>query len=212
MNVYADKSQDDTKKSIANNSSKRQKGGESAFQFAESRSEAVLQERLQKLASNSRQVKQLEVLQEIANSALQVNQLSVYHHMANNGSKDQIIQRRPTLPTQIEDHEFVALLTNGTLQPTRATIRDERRRSDGTPQLLTMLEYDYQGARVFVHIHTAEGTHFGHINIAGGNRLGITSGQAVVLLRIAQESGINTNYSGAGGVQDWERGEYGHES
>jgi hypothetical protein len=193
MNTHADKTSENKSQAVANSLSKQQCNSESAFHFVGNRPVAIAQRKLQEMANNSPRVAQLKALQE----------------MANNASK--VIQRRPTLPTQIEDHEFVALLTSGRIVPISANIRDERSRRDGTPQLLTMLEYAYQDLRVYVHIHTAEGTYFGHINIDGGGRLPITSGQAAVILRIAQESGIPTRYSGAGGNQDWELGELGHE-
>ena len=194
MNTHADKAHENKDQAVANGLFKQQSNNESAFQLVDNRTEAIAQRKLQEAIDNSPRVQQLKSYQEMANSA------------------SNVIQRRPTLPIQIEDHEFVALLTSGRIDPISANIRDERTRRDGTPQLLTMLEYAYQGLRVYVHIHTAEGTYFGHIDIAGGGRLPISSGQSAVILRRAQEAGIPTNYSGAGGKQDWERGELNHEN
>lgn len=67
MNTYADKAQENKSQSVSAADSQMQNGGKSTFQFADNRPEAVTQRKLQELANNSPQIRQLGVFQEIAN-------------------------------------------------------------------------------------------------------------------------------------------------
>lgn len=67
MNTYADKTQENKSNSV-NNLSKQQSKSESAFQFVDNRPEAIAQRKLQEIANNSPQVKQLKVIQDMANN------------------------------------------------------------------------------------------------------------------------------------------------
>lgn len=58
--------------SVANAVSQKKSEAESTFQFVDNRPEAVVQRKLQEMASNSPQVKQLRAFQEMANNSPQV--------------------------------------------------------------------------------------------------------------------------------------------
>jgi hypothetical protein len=74
MNTHADKTQEKKSQSVVNAVSQKQSGAESTFQFVDNRPEAVAQRKLQEMANNSTQVKQLKALQEMANNSPQVQQ------------------------------------------------------------------------------------------------------------------------------------------
>jgi hypothetical protein len=144
-------------------------------------------------------------------SSVQRNQQDVIKE-SNFKDKKDLIQRVPELAVGMTDKDYVAQLTTGAIMPIRAHLRDERSRADGTPQTLTMLRYPaIGGVNIYVHIHDAGvGQLFGHIDM-GGNRYSLESRESDLILQQAQASGIDTEYSDAGGAQDWERGEVGHE-
>jgi len=68
MNTHADKTQEDKSQSIANEVSQKRGGGESIFQFVDNPSEAVAQRKLQEVANNSPQAKQVAQLQAMADN------------------------------------------------------------------------------------------------------------------------------------------------
>ncbi|MEQ9290062.1 MAG: DUF4157 domain-containing protein [Cyclobacteriaceae bacterium] len=68
MNIHADKTQEKKKQSVANGLSQKQRGGESTFQFVDNRYAAVAQRKLQEMANNSPQAKQVAQLQAIADN------------------------------------------------------------------------------------------------------------------------------------------------
>lgn len=68
MNTHADKSQANKSQSVANENTQKQNGDEAALQFADSRPVALQMQRIQELANNSPQVKQLQSYQAMANS------------------------------------------------------------------------------------------------------------------------------------------------
>lgn len=71
MNTHADKTQRNKSQSVANEISQKQSGcGESTFQFADNRTEAVEQRKLQVMANNSSQAQQLGVFQKMENDSL----------------------------------------------------------------------------------------------------------------------------------------------
>lgn len=82
MHTPSDKSQQPQSQSIANELSEKKSSGGTANQFADNRPEAVAQRKLQEMANNSAQVRQLKGYQEMAdNSSLTNNivQLSGSH-------------------------------------------------------------------------------------------------------------------------------------
>ncbi len=68
MNTHAGKTQENKSQSGANDVSHKQSGGESTFLFADNRAEAIMQRKLQEMAENSLQVKQLMDFQQMANN------------------------------------------------------------------------------------------------------------------------------------------------
>lgn len=197
---YANKAQKHEHRSVAHAVNQTDSNSKSVSKFEDKRPETIQWRKAQKIATYHSQKDSLRFADNRPKKA--ISTLS-----ANESST---IQKRPILPIQEQDHELVALLTNGGLQPTNAKLKDERRREDGMPQTLTILTYSYQGQNVSVHIHAVIDKYIGHIDMNGGGRLDLTSGQSAVILRLAQESGIATEYNKRG--QDWERGEYGHSS
>jgi hypothetical protein len=67
MNTHADKTQEKTSQSAANAGSRKQGGQASTFQFVDNRPEAVAQRKLQDMANNSPQLKQVAQMQAVAN-------------------------------------------------------------------------------------------------------------------------------------------------
>ncbi|MCF6324414.1 MAG: hypothetical protein L3J89_08840 [Gammaproteobacteria bacterium] len=70
MNIHADAIQDNKSQSIANTVVQKQSGRESNFQFVDNRSEGLAQKKLQEVANNSPQVRQLKVVQGMANNQI----------------------------------------------------------------------------------------------------------------------------------------------
>ncbi len=66
MNTHADKAQKSRSRSVADNFSQVQSGGESPLQFVDRRPEASAHRKLQELGNNSPQVKQLQAAQAMA--------------------------------------------------------------------------------------------------------------------------------------------------
>jgi hypothetical protein len=67
MNTHADKTQENKSQSVSNETSQKKADVESTFQFVDKRPEAVAQLKLQEMANNSPQAKQLVQLQAMAN-------------------------------------------------------------------------------------------------------------------------------------------------
>lgn len=67
MNTHADKTQKNKSQEVASAVSQKQSSSESTFQLVDNRPEAAAQRRLQEMANNCHQVKQLKVFQEMAN-------------------------------------------------------------------------------------------------------------------------------------------------
>lgn len=97
MNTHVDKAQENKSQSVANGMSQMQSGGESAFQFVDNRPEAVAQRKLQEMANNSPQVKQLRAFQEIVDnySAQQQQPIQKKENKTINNSSNAVIQRTP---------------------------------------------------------------------------------------------------------------------
>lgn len=89
MNTHADKTQENKSQSVANETSQKQSGGASTFQFVDNRPEAVAQRKLQEMTNNSSQVSQLRAFQEMANKSPQAKQAAQLQVMANNHSAQQ---------------------------------------------------------------------------------------------------------------------------
>jgi hypothetical protein len=86
--THADKTQETQKKSVANEVSQRHNGEDSTFQFVDNRPEAIAQRKLQEIANNSPQVKQIAQLQAMAN---------------NYSAKQELIQRKMVFGNDTED-------------------------------------------------------------------------------------------------------------
>ena len=81
MNTHADKTQKNKSQSVANETSQKQSGGESTFQFVDNRPEVIAQKKLQ--------VTQLMALQDMANNSPQVEKAAQLQAMADNHSSQQ---------------------------------------------------------------------------------------------------------------------------
>ena len=68
MNTNSNKLRDNKSHSMANAGSQKQNRGKSAIQIIDNRSEAIVQNKLEEIANNSQQAKQLKVYQAIANN------------------------------------------------------------------------------------------------------------------------------------------------
>jgi len=84
MNIHADKTQKNKSQSVALGVSKNQSNRASAFQFVDNRPEAIVQIKLQAMANNSIQTKQLMAFQEIANRSPQAKKASQLQAIADN--------------------------------------------------------------------------------------------------------------------------------
>lgn len=84
MTTHADKSQENKSQSVADAVSQRKSGGKSVFQFVDNRSKTIAQRKLQELANESPQVRQLSAYQDMANNSLQAKQVAQLQAMANN--------------------------------------------------------------------------------------------------------------------------------
>lgn len=96
MNTHADKTQENKSHSVANWFSQKQSSGQSTFQFVDNRPEAIAQKKLQEVANNSLQVKQMKAFQEMANNRPQVKQAAQLQVLADNYSvlRQQPIQKK----------------------------------------------------------------------------------------------------------------------
>ena len=89
MNTHADETQENKSQTVTAEASQMQSGGESTFQFVDNRPEAVAQRKLQEMANNSTQVKQLRAFQDMANNSPQAKQTAQLQAMADNSSSQQ---------------------------------------------------------------------------------------------------------------------------
>ena len=89
MNTHADKTQENKSQSVSNETSQKQGGGESTFQFVDNRPEAIVQRKLQEMANNSSHVSQLRAFQEMPNNSTQAQKTAQLQSMADNHSTQQ---------------------------------------------------------------------------------------------------------------------------
>jgi GGDEF domain-containing protein len=89
MNTHADKTQENKNQSLANETSHKQNGSKSTFQFVDNRPEAIAQRKLQEITNNSPQAMQLRACQEMANNSPQAKQAAQLQTMADNHSSQQ---------------------------------------------------------------------------------------------------------------------------
>ncbi|HEX5554249.1 MAG TPA: hypothetical protein VFX43_13470, partial [Chitinophagaceae bacterium] len=89
MNIHADKTQANENKLVSNAVSQQHKEDESVFQFVDNRPEAIARRKLQEVARNSNQVKQLSAFQEMVNNNPRVKQAAQLQAWANNFTQDQ---------------------------------------------------------------------------------------------------------------------------
>lgn len=84
MNTHADKTQENKNQSLFNETSHKQNGSNSTFQFVDNRPEAIAQRKLQEMANNSQQVSQLKAFQGMANNDSQAKETVQLQAMADN--------------------------------------------------------------------------------------------------------------------------------
>jgi hypothetical protein len=90
MNTHADKTQENKSRTAANAVSQKQSGAESTFQFVDIRPEAIVQQKLQKMANNSPQAKKAAQLQSMANHNSAKQQQSAQETENNTGLPDNL--------------------------------------------------------------------------------------------------------------------------
>lgn len=88
MNIYADKTHKNTHQTVANTVSQKQSGGEPTSQFVDKRPETVAQRKLQEIANNSFQVKQLSYIHEMADSSPQTGVVQRVCYSIANGDNE----------------------------------------------------------------------------------------------------------------------------
>ena len=101
MNIHADKTQENKNRSVANEFSQKQSDGVSTFQFVDNRPEAIAQRKLQEVANNSAQVRQLIAFQGMANNSLQEKQPT---QLSRGGRITPIIQRNAVKDEEGENY------------------------------------------------------------------------------------------------------------
>jgi hypothetical protein len=89
MNTHADKTQENKSQSITSDTSQKQGSDKATFQFVDNRPEVVAQRKLQEMANNSQQVKQLMAFQDMANNSPQAKKAVQLQAMADNHSAQQ---------------------------------------------------------------------------------------------------------------------------
>ena len=89
MNTHADKIQENKSQSVSNETSQKQGGDKSTFQFVDNRPEAIAQRKLQEIANTSKQVSQLRAFQEMPNNSSQAQKTAQLQSMADNHSTQQ---------------------------------------------------------------------------------------------------------------------------
>jgi hypothetical protein len=92
METHADKSQENKSHVAAGISSQHLSNGESAFQFADNRPEAIAQRKMQEAINSSPQMQQLKAYQGIANNGPLADPLKAYHASSDNYTT-QTVQR-----------------------------------------------------------------------------------------------------------------------
>ncbi|MDO5971305.1 DUF4157 domain-containing protein [Flavivirga aquimarina] len=90
MNTYTEKIQENKRKSIINDASKKQADRVSNFQFIDNRTNTIFQQKLKKTTNNSSKTTQLRSFQDMANNSTQVKQTAQLQAMADNNSSQQL--------------------------------------------------------------------------------------------------------------------------
>ena len=122
MNTHADKTQENKSQSVSNETSQKQGGGESNFQFVDNRPEAVAQRKLQEMANNSPQVSQLMAFQDMADNHSAQQQQPIQQKENNTGLPDNLkmgmenlsgmslddvkVHRNSDKPAQLQAHAY----------------------------------------------------------------------------------------------------------
>ena len=122
MNTHADKTQENKSHSVANETSQMQSGSKSTFQFVDNRPEAIAQRKLQEMAINSPQAKQVAQLQAMANNHSAQQQQPVQKKENNTGLPDNLktgmenlsgmslddvkVHRSSDKPAQLQAHPY----------------------------------------------------------------------------------------------------------
>jgi hypothetical protein len=90
MNTHADKKHESKNQSVANEGSQKKDDEASTFQFSDNRSKATAQEKLQEMASNSPQAKQLSAFQKMADNYCAQQQYSIQRKQNKTGLPDNL--------------------------------------------------------------------------------------------------------------------------
>lgn len=108
MNIHVDKTENNKSHAVANAVSQKQNGGESSFQFADNRPEAIAQRKLQEMANNTQKAKETTQLQSMADNFGQINNSIV--QLSQPGSKGDQKSRGVARA----NHSYTATYKNGT--------------------------------------------------------------------------------------------------
>lgn len=122
MNTHAEKTQENKSQSITNELARKRGGGESTFQFVDSRPQVVAQKKLQEMANNSPQAKQASQLQAIANNHSSQQEQPIQIKENNTGLPDNLktrienlsgyslddvkVHRNSDKPAQLQAHAY----------------------------------------------------------------------------------------------------------
>jgi hypothetical protein len=105
METHADKSEENKSHVVAGISSQHLSNGESAFQFADNRPEAIAQRKMQETINNSPQMQQLKAYQGIANNNPYAKQMRAYQAMADDFTS-QTAQRKVNEEEETQQGKF----------------------------------------------------------------------------------------------------------
>jgi hypothetical protein len=122
MNTHVDKTQENKSQTVSATDSQKQSSGESTFQFVDNRPEAIAQRKLQEVANNSHQAKQVAQLQAMAdnytaqqhqpiqkkenNTGLPDNLKSGIENLSGYSMDDVKVHRNSDKPAQLNAHAF----------------------------------------------------------------------------------------------------------
>ena len=122
MNTHADKTQENKSQSVANGESQMQNSGESTFQFVDNRPEAIAQRKLQEMANNGPQTKQVAQFQAMVDNYSAQQQQPIQKKENNTGLPDNLktgmenlsgislddvkLHRNSEKPAQLQAHAY----------------------------------------------------------------------------------------------------------
>lgn len=147
MNTHADKAQENKGRSVTNEFSQKHSSGESTFQFVDNRPETIAQRKLQKMANNSAQVKQLMAFQELAVNSPKTRQAAQFRKMiCNNTSNKRTIQNKAVYPHTITRVLQRMVGTNYAQITTQPQLINALGQLDPQVRPMIQRQYSYRGA------------------------------------------------------------------